>query len=293
MNEISIERVTHALRYPRGEHLTSEQLMNIYEKFGGFDAFTNKKLTPEIKNLRNALMDADNFPVDVYNEIVDNTAKFTARDIDVIGKSAHIFASYDLFRKFWLINPSATLGGLYDLDLTMIVEGKKSVYETVMERLPDEHSHVCKTSQGSTEHFGCNLNNRLFRPDANLRIIKQSHDAFLNKVDERVITDIQDAIFDSTAWMRELYAASSFIRDDHWDKLAEDPKRDVLTAVAGNALIPLELAKQLVHRHKTPIIREYLARNATSKELLQSIWDSTSSSSIRKFVEANPIFTSE
>jgi hypothetical protein len=80
------------------------------------------------------------------------------------------------------------------------------------------------------------------------------------------------------------------VRSDHWEKLAQDPKRSILNALVENALLPTHVAEEIVTSHKTPYLRESIAKRSVDRDLLEAIWRGTKSESIRATVESNTLF---
>lgn len=283
LDSLEPDEVASAIGYS-SDH-SEEILLGIYKQFGGVEAFTAKKLSEPMKRLRDTLLYSEKFPASEHEAIFNKTENFSRWDAYTFTRrSIHIFEDFEKFMRVWAVNKDAAI------DFSHLFKRDDGFWAAnIWETLPTIHDERCGRD-GQNDHYWCKTP-RVFHADRNLEYEKKSKLRLEATVDPKIITFIQDQVLTGTEDMRKAYAQSLFIRDDHWEKLAADPKRSVLNSLVDNALLPLELAEQIVFKHKTPAIRESIAKMTTSNDLLRVIWAGTKSESIRKAVEANTLFT--
>lgn len=288
INSDDPEEVSMHLIY--SSHSNPKTLENIYRKFGGLDKFTAKNISPSMKNLRNALVNIEHFSDDIHKDIFDNLPKITRSDIYNFANRPYIFKDFAIFEKLWAINKDETINAFSGYWVSFYVESDDFENNQVFEELPMIHAKNCDGDQGNfSDHWSCERRG-IFHPDIKLEMEKTIFNDFLKVINPKIITLLQDNILDCNGFSREFYAESSFIKDEHWERLANDPKRNVLNKLAENPFLPTDIAKEIISKHKTPTLREAIARNTSNNELLESIWHSTKSKNIRDIVENNPFF---
>ena len=300
VTELSLEDASFVVRYGRTRDrylykdgiVPTQVLMQVYEFFGGLDAFTAPKLRADMKELRNSLLQSQQFPVDTYNEILDGTAKIVRKDIIDLGSRNHVFRSFDLFKRLWDVSPDEMMQNFYNVTTGKFFasgwEGSAALWEKLdtpydggcPDRMPNQiHEHW--TGQCEFEYA--------FRADHYLTLVKAIRDEHLKHIDPRVMETIRDGIMGCSKHSRWLYASTYLVDDSHWEALAVDSNREVINSLAENPLLPHDVAMKMALAHKTPFIRKQIARYTTSKEVLDAIWDSTKAPSIRASVYANPL----
>lgn len=264
-----------------------EALEEIYKKFGGRDVFAGKKLNSGLSDLRNALISSESFPEESFREIFDNSESIKSSDVYDWGSRAYVFENFEKFMRLWNANKSQAMYALEEFKWNVVPDTlDNGVYDSygVWETLPMVHAEAC-----DKDHYWCEEPRR-FHPDKNLAWWTFIAGELFKVIDPKIINFIQESIFDQPVSLREYYAKSLIIKDDHWEKLRNDPKRQVLNALAENVFLPTQIAKDIVLTHKTPALREAIAKNTIDKELLELIWNSTKSKSIRETVKNNSFF---
>jgi hypothetical protein len=266
--------------------LSEGELNEIYKRFGGLDAFRAKSLSEPMKRLRYTLMRDKNFSSQTFIEIFDGTVKIGRGDADSYAVKPYFLTDLNRFMRVWNANRTEALGFFTSYNMF----GNAPAYYQFWEHLPLIHSEHCRDEPGKpSDHYFCEKP-KLFLADryrdAHLKMKKEIEAI----IDPKVVAFIQENILECLPVQRELYARSLFVRSDHWEKLAKDPKRSVLNEVAGNVLLPTSVAKEIVLSHKTPALREAIARKSVDKNLLYMIWSGTKSETIREAVEENALF---
>jgi len=287
MSAISIKAATTILP-DLGKPVPEPKVMELYESFGGFEAFTDPKITDEMKALRNALLAAPNLPSEVFKSILNNTKKVTRQEVTGWGffSSVALFKDFSLFKRFWDINPNGMMLGLYFLEVHALVLSAEWNSGRLWEPIPMVHSKDCN---GSPAHPDCK--SKRFRPDALLDIKATVRNRLIETIDPRVIDLIQEQALTLSADSRVRYADSLFVHEDHWRLLATDSKREVINTLTTNSFLPAEIAKQIITTHKTALLRENIAHHTVDPEVLQIIWNSTKSESIHEEVSMNPFWS--
>jgi hypothetical protein len=268
--------------------LTGETLMSIYERFGGRKAFMAKKVEEPMRELLGALLRSKSFPEAEHMAIFDGMTKIGRYDTYAFSRKAYVAADFDRFMKLWKTDKSAAI--TFADELSRYRDPDFENEESPWVELPMIHAFDCRGDQPgySLAHYSCK-EPRLYKADLNLKLAQAYKAKLVAAADPKVIDFIQEHIFECSERMRAKYAGSFIVRDDHWESLADD-KRSVLNAVAGNALIPTRVAEGIVLRHKTPALRESIAKYTTDNDLLNLIWSGTKSASIQEAVESNPLF---
>lgn len=274
--------------YSNSSKVTEKGVIKIYNDYGGLEAFTKRQLSHEMSELRDALIQCSQFPADLYRDIVVNTPKITRDNIKQLARSAHAYAAYDLFERFWSVDRNATMIALRSVHVHDAVYSKHWD-GSWWEQLPTIHTAGCNGDDSKMEgHWTCKRK-KLFHADVYLAAKKSIQADLTEAADPRVIETIQNEVFSLSEYSRQAYADGYFVRDDHWAKLADD-KRSVLNAIVSNGLLPTAVAEQIVFAHKTASLRENVAQYTTDPDLLRVIWAGTKSASIREAVEDNPLF---
>ena len=273
------------------DELNGKALLSLYEKFGGFKAFTEKKLSEGMQDLKDALLRCKYFPAAEHEALFHATPKIGRYDVHSFVSQPYIFANFDNFMRLWKAEKRWTLyrfSGHESYDINAFFEAN------IWERLPMEHAADCRGDEpgNALAHYFCETP-RVFHADRNLAFMLNAKKKLEARVDPKVIEFIQENVFDFTTEMRASYASSLIVRDDHWEKLANDTKRDVLNKLVGNPLLPTALAKDIILQHKTGSLREDIAKNTVDVDLLEFIWNGTKSESIRKVVEENALFQTQ
>lgn len=267
--------------------LTEDELNEIYKRFGGLKTFTAKGLSDPMKYLRYALMKHKNFSSQTFIEIFNGTLKIGRGDAVSYSAKPYYLTDLDRFMRVWSANRTEALGFISHYNMFGNSRGHYEFYE----HLPLIHSEHCRDEPGKpSDHYFCEKP-KLFHADRYLDCqlrIKKEIEAI---IDPAVIDFIQENTLDSLPVQRELYARSLFVRNDHWEKLAKDPKRPVLNALADNPLLPTHIAEEIILSHKSPGLRESIGRNSADKDLLYNIWSGTKSETIREAVESNALFS--
>lgn len=264
--------------------LTTEQLDTLFERFGGIEAFTAKKLNDDLKHLRNILMRAKKFSPETFKEVFDKTFKISKADAYWFVSQTYYLTDLEKFMRVWNVNRTEALSGIGQFRLW-------DAHHTLMERLPMVHAEDCKGDEpgNALAHYFCKRP-IAYRPDLALSIQRKAQHELKAIISPEVLDLVQTLILGCSVGQRESYAGSLIVRDDHWEHLARDPKRDVLNAVAQNILLPSEVALEIVSSHKTPFLREEIAKRSVDWSLLEVIWKGTKSESIREVVESNALF---
>lgn len=284
-----IELAVDALLYPSSGTPSKAALVKAFEEHGGVEAFTEPKLTPEMRELRNTLLGSANFPIDTYYEVVDKTVKFGRGDLYALASRPEVFESYPLFKRFWDVNADDVIWGFHTVVTHKAVHSPTWSNTQWYKNGPTEHYTGCPGASSKVCVSNCRKK-RIFLPHNGLATSEWIRDNIYKWFDPLVVEPIQDNVLGCSAFTRSLYARAWFVRDDHWALLAADPKREVLNSLVGNSLLPTEIALEIAVSYKTPFIREQLARHTVSGELLGVIWSSTKSAGIREVVEDNPFF---
>lgn len=268
--------------------LTTEQLNVIVERFGGIEAFVAKELNDDLKYLRNTLMRSESFSPETFKQIFDKTFKIGKRDAIHYVNQTYYLTDLERFKRIWIADRTAALQGIARFRLW-------SAHQSLLERLPMVHTEDCKGDEPGNmlSHYHCERP-IIYRPDRARAIQRQAKEDLEAIVSQEVLEFVQDMVLSitSSTSQREVYAESLIVHDDHWIELARDPKRDVLNAVVQNILLPSDIALEIVTSHKTPFLREEIAKRTVDRNLLETIWNGTKSESIRKAVESNVLFRS-
>jgi hypothetical protein len=267
--------------------LGEDVLDSTYKRFGGLETFTAKDLSSSMKFLRTALMRSKNFSPSDFEEIFDGTPKIARDDAYTYAAQPYFLTELSKFMRVWKASRTEALNFMRHYSLF-----NDPGYWDSTERLPMVHTEDCRGDEPGNmlAHFHCKRP-WIYHSDRNLAFHVKKMEELEATMDPKVIDFIQENILDCSASQRELYAASLIVRSDHWETLAKDPKRSVLNALAGNALLPTHVAEAIVTSHKTPSLREDIAKNSVDRNLLNMIWSGTKSESIREVVESNALFS--
>jgi hypothetical protein len=270
------------------DEISTEALLSLYEKFGGRKAFTQKKLSDGMEELKKALLSCDHFSAEEHEALFHATPKIDRYAVYNFATQPYAYSNFDNFMRLWQANKHAMVSQIsgyntYELDDFLAAN--------IWEGLPMEHELNCRGDEpgNALAHYGCKKP-QLFHADRNLKFTLANKKKFEAHADPKVIEFIQENAFDFTTDMRADYAASLIVREDHWEKLANDTKRPVLNALVTNPLLPTSVAKDIILQHKTGSLREEIAKKTVDVDLLEFIWGSTKSESIREAVKQNSLF---
>jgi hypothetical protein len=265
-------------------------LIKIFTKFGGVEVFSSPKLNSDLKRLQGALFSSKNFPTNLYLESVAKIENLTRTNIRSFGHRIENFASYDLFKRFWDISHADTVYALTGMAGRFLISNKRWGKD-FWEELPMIHEENCKVNDPNNipDHYFCEKRS-IFHPDIYKEVEMEVRNQLFGIIDPQILEDVYASIMGENNESRELYAGSVLVHDNHWVPLLNDKNRTVINNIARNSLIPLEVAEVMITRHKTPMIREQIAKYTDNEQLLQTIFNSTSSEGIRKAVTENPFF---
>jgi hypothetical protein len=261
-----------------------EKLNEVYERFGGLEAFTAKNLSSDMKYLRNLLMRCKNFSPSAYKEIFDKTLKIGRDDAISYAAQLYFLTDLDKFMRVWKASRTDALKAIRDFH-------RWEHGQYLSERLPMVHAENCRGDEPGNliAHYSCERP-LVYHPHRNLAFHLKAKKEFEVIAAAEVIDFIQENILDCSGVQKEIYAETLIVRSDHWEKLAQDPKRSILNALVENALLPTHVAEEIVTSHKTPYLRESIAKRSVDRDLLEAIWRGTKSESIRATVESNTLF---
>lgn len=268
--------------------LNESVLDQIYNRFGGLEAFTAKNISSEMKTLRRALMRATNLSSKIFIEIFDNTPKISRDDASSYAVQSYFLTDLDKFMRIW---KASRLDALEFMDRFHPLS-EIEYDDGLCKHLPMIHANECRGDEPGNllAHFFCEKP-IIFYSDRNLDAHLTKRQELESIMDPKVIDFIHENILDCSGPQRALYSGSRIVRSDHWEKLAKDSNRTVLNNVAENPQLPSSVAEEIIASHKTPLLRESIAKNSVDNDLLNKIWNGTKSVSIRKVVEMNPMFT--
>lgn len=267
--------------------LGEDVLDSTYKRFGGLEAFTAQNLSSSMKFLRTAVMRSKNFSSRNFIDIFDGTPKISRDDAYTYAAQPYFLTELGKFMRVWKASRTEALNFMRHYSLF-----DDSGYWDSTERLPVVHAVDCRGDEPGNmlAHYNCKRP-WIHHSDRNLAFHLKKKKELEATMDPKVIDFIQENILDCSATQRELYAESLIVRSDHWETLAKDVKRSVLNSLARNALLPTHVAEDIVRSHKTPSLREDIAKNSVDRNLLNMIWSGTKSESIREAVESNALFS--
>lgn len=284
VNSLTEQDAQNAARTVRGssQELTSEQLLTIYERFGGREAFQKPKLSEWFKELRTALLRSENFPAGEYIDLLNATPKLTSSDLYAFAYHSQAVASEEIFKRLWAVNRDKTFSSIISHERRKVVsEGRFHAHVTTFMVHDEERLAV----NGSGGHPGCRTK-RIPHGDMRREFYVQFKKEYESSFHPSVLKTIHSEILSMNEASRVDYAASVLVSPDNWESLLAD-KRPVLNTLADNPLLPEEVAYQIISTHKTPGLRVSIAYNAASKELLDCLWNTTNSEIIHKAVVNN------
>lgn len=270
--------------------LTHEQLMEIYENFGGFAA-----LSGEIDHyssegeVREGLMRATNFPEEEWRRLFE-TFKIDKYFLRRVGLPLWAINDPELFAWAWKLDKTAAAKAVYN---TAADHGKidgSGIHFGFHNPAPDIHVECDGKAPGVGWHDKCHTNRVSYDSVARLASFREARRWAFEKIDREVIERVQELGLNGSIENREAYAESVLVRGDHWDTLAEDKKRSVLNNVVMNPLAPEELRAERARHHKTPELRQAAAFATVDLELLHWIWSNSKSHSIRRSVLDNDVW---
>lgn len=264
----------------RSGQFGADKLLEIYRFFGGAVIFDDSS-DVYVRNLGMQLLEDPDFPADEYLNIL-STGKLTKSKVYVLAHHRSAYEDPAVFRQLWAKSRSDSWLAIHGASILRTFRETDS-YNAVVEPLPMVHSDSCD----GEDHYWC-FEPRIFHADLNLELERKQREFIFSQLHPEVLETIHGEILSLDVFSRELYASSLFVTDSHWPELLVD-KRPVLNSVARNALLPEELARQIVSAHKTASLRESIASLAASKSFLEEIWNGTKSESIRKAVAGNAV----
>jgi hypothetical protein len=266
---------------------SEEKLDEVFEHFGGIEAFSAKSMSAGMKSLRNALMRSGNFSSQKYREIFDKTLKIDRNSVIVFTSQDYFLTDLNKFMRIWNTSSVDAIDAVKDFKFS----GNHNDYYGTAEVLPTVHSADCSNTDPNDTwaHYYC-AKPVLYHTDRKLAFCLKKKEELEAYAGSGVIDFIHKNILDSPIKARAHYASSLIVREDHWEQLAKDSKREVLNAVAENPLLPTHVAEEIVSSHKTPSLRIDIARNSVDQDLLNKIWNGTKSAEIREAVESNRLF---
>lgn len=255
---------------PPGAPDASKRILSIYERAGGLETFKEKAISPHMIFFRNCVVGAWEFPKDTYLELFHSLKKPNRDDVYMFANNPLIISNGEVFSKLWSLNKNVTFNGLTRV-LDILIENNDHVLAKTREQIP--------ALNGVGHHiitYGAEA--RKFFEGVRQGVMKAASPELLSVIET-------EALSLSTTYKEE-YAATVLVHEDHWRPLLAD-KRTVVSALAKNPLLPEEIAYEIMNAHKSPGLREDIASNAASEELLEYIWNSTKSKTIRRAVAAN------
>lgn len=264
----------------RSGQFGADKLLEIYRFFGGAAIFEDRA-DVYVRNLGVKLLEDPDFPTDEYLKIL-SAGKLTRSRVYALAHHRSAYGDPAVFQELWAKSRSDSWLAIYGTE-TLSASRETDSYNAIVERLPMVHSDSCD----GENHYWC-FEPRLFHADLNLERERRLRERILSRLHPEVLETIHSEILSMDLYSRERYGSSPFVADSHWSELLVD-KRPVLNSVALNALLPEELAQQIVATHKTASLRESIARNTVSESLLDEIWKGTKSESIRRAVAGNAV----
>ena len=278
------EKAWRSLSYFQRKNYSREQLLALYEDFGGLETFKKDKLSEEFRYLRSTFIDCENFPEEKVLELFEAMKKIDSQALYSFSHSRLAFANLDVFMKLWALNKNNTFSGLCGYLIHLKVSHREwgkawrnlsTIHVENCGRLPDDPHHWCYEP-------------RVVDGAAVLDFDKKFQAQVLEQIHPTILSTIRDEVLSLSERERGNYADSVLVADEHWRPLSQD-KRSVLNKLTTNSLLPLDLAYEIIDSHKTPSLRESIAKNTASGELLEYIWNGTASKSIRKAVTENTV----
>lgn len=209
-------------------------------------------------------------------------------------KELDILKNPEEFSKIWAKKPSTILSILdsLELDLYDVVSEESKFKESIFGwiSLPMIHSeNNCRGDDPNfiDPHYWCEKP-RVVDPNLHKDFMLRIREEVLRALHPSNLELLHNNVLNCSRADREEYAGLTIVAKDHWVPLSDD--RTVLNTVVTNCFIPDSLAAVLIHRHKTPSIRIGIAHHTSSNEILNAIWKSTKSVSIRAAVSQNIAF---
>lgn len=273
---------TSLISYSNREN--SELPLRFYNDFGGVEVFKKAKLSLWFRHLRDAILQSDYLPEEQYLELFNAMEKITKQDVHSFSRHAVVISNPTVFQKLWAVDPNGTFSGIKSHVTGELVSHKG--WGTIALALPQVHGERCGL-RPDKPHVWCHTP-LVFHGDKRYEVFKDLKADMLERFDSTILKTIHDEIMSLNASSREAYASTILVADEHWGLLAKD-KRPILNALVTNPLIPEALAYDIIASHKTPAIREEIARQAHSPELLETIWNSTASKTIHESVARNTV----
>jgi hypothetical protein len=268
----------------RDRNISGEKLLKIYETFGGVAVFKKAKLSEGYAYLRQALVTADNFPEKQFLELFNALEKLNKGNVSSFAEHPVVISNPTVFQSLWEVDPNGTFQGISSFLLGEQVYHKE--WGGAWETLDQVHGDRCGAHRDNP-HYWC-YTPRVIHGDKLVEFFKKFQIEVLAKMDPAILKTIHTEIMSLNERSKVDYAESVLIADDHWQLLAND-KRPVLNALATNSLLPEPLAYDIIASHKTPALRQSIAKSTGSGELLEYIWNGTSSKAIHKAVAENSV----
>lgn len=272
---------THSTIYNTTNEATA---LTLYNKLGGFEAFSSTKLTPDERDLRKAFLSISAFP--------DTEAE---KLFNAIPKLSKFEARAFVAREFFLFN-AGYAKRILDADVKSFLWG---ISKTMTSHHVRDDNHIKDRVPLSVKIHDESLFDRHhthsshcwgFRLDSNLtrKLHEESRDWIKDSIGSEVLDILYERVLSSPIFERRGYAGMGIVDSSHWDALRAD-KREVLNSIAANPFLPEHIAADIVNSHKTPGLRKDIARYSTSKAVLDLIWNSTKSKDIRLAVAQNTV----
>jgi hypothetical protein len=264
--------------------LASKKIANIYELAGGFNVFKRADLPTYLTDFRESIVGAWEFPEREYLELFRGFEQFTSRDIYTFSHHRQMLRAVDVFTKLWHVNKAQTFMGITRTVDTLL--DNSSHLNASREDLPIMHSDQCLAGLAQ-DHRWCRVYS-VSHGDEARKFYEGVRQGILKASAPEIISILEQEALTLSSTYKEPYAQSVLVADDHWRPLMDD-KRPILTALAKNPLLPEGIAYDILTAHKSSSLRQDIAKNAASKDLLDYIWKSTKSKDIRRAVASNAL----
>lgn len=255
---------------PPGDPDASKRILSIYERAGGVETFKEKAISHHLIFLRNCVVGAWEFPQEAYLELFKALKKPNRDDVYMFATNRLIISNGEVFSKLWALNKTMTFTGLTRV-VDILMENNDHILARTREQVPALNGigHHIITHGGEARKF-----------------FEGVRQGVMKAASPELLSILETEALKLSTVSKEDYAASVLVHAEHWRPLLAD-KRTVISALAKNPLLPEEIAYEIMNAHKSPGLREDIASNAASEELLEYIWKSTKSKTIRRAVAAN------
>lgn len=255
---------------PPGDPSASKQLLSIYERAGGVETFKEKAISHHLIFFRNCVVGAREFPKDAYLELFHALEKPDRNDVYMFASNPIIISNGEVFSKLWALNKNVTFTGLINV-LSNLMDNNDHILAKTREQIP--------ALNGVGHHI-------ISYGDEARKFFEGVRQGVMKAASPELLSILETEALKLSTTYKEDYASSILVHADHWRPLLSD-KRTVISALAKNPLLPEEIAYEIMAAHKSAGLREDIATNAASQELLEYIWKSTKSKTIRRAVAAN------